>query len=216
MEAPPYAPPKKNRTTTVVWVIVGISALCCVCLIAMCGGGYKFFTSVGIPMAECSMNIESLRDGVVGYAQKHDGKLPSAATWKKDIWPYYTKSFESRASSQRKTSPFQPVDQNGAWLCKVSDKDTTAIVYNSDIAGKKLDDLKPDAVFVFEAPSGTPDHEAYTRQDPTKSPDLILGNRRGWLLARATGDTQLLTPDGKETPVRTNSRQNTVQIHTTS
>lgn len=179
MESPPQYPgaPKKSKTG----LIIGLTALALVlCCCGVCGvGGYmaKGVVAKGIGLTECGTAIGLQRDGILAYAAKNGGKLPSGPTWQDDIKPY-VKPIEG----QGKKNDFVHIPTPDEDVCDRSAG--TSIVFNSDLAEKKLSDIKDDygTVLLFEAAGkGRNRHEPWKEPSFATSPVLVQGERRGWI-----------------------------------
>jgi hypothetical protein len=204
MDVPPYQSPRRNRTSTIVWVIIGVAACCCLCLVGgffMAGNWVK---GMAFPFAACGMNLQQLRDATLDYAKDHKGKLPDAGKWKQEIWSYYEKRPPVARGSN---GQFTRLTQDGDWGCSVQGQSDTVFVYNSDLSGKKVDDVKDkyDTRVFFEAPPGSPTAAPYKSQNPATAPAIIMGKSRGWFDISLEGDPMLNPPGGQRTPIHLQS-----------
>ncbi len=179
METPPsYAPPKKSNTGLIIGLVLGGIGICCVGGIALVlFGGLQFFKNVA-PMAECMMNYSAVQKGMDEYAQANNGKLPPAATWQNDLKPYVEKSL---AKLKKEAGPFKVMDVNGDWGCTTGET-KTGMAYNTEIAGKTLEDVRAKAlVTVFETPQIGRNQALKFEELPRSSSPKLMGNPRGWI-----------------------------------
>jgi len=190
METPPqYAPPrKKSNTGLIIGLILGGIGICCIGGIAVMIFGVGWFFKNVSPMAECMLNYEVVRESMTTYANEHDGKLPSAATWQDELAPYV-----QRASEQynKKSNPFKTMSAGGEWGCTSGDTHT-GMAFNDKFNGKKLADARlDDGVIVFETEkTGRNLHDAYAPRDRSTSPKM-LGKPRGWFTLVGASGVQL-------------------------
>lgn len=178
--SPPGAPPKKSNSPLLIVIIVVL------CVLIPCGGlialgyyGFNLFGKTVGPMASCVLMFEGARASIVDYKDAHEGKLPNAATWQDDIKPYYKKWFDTKA---KEAGPFAPPGPDAEWGCKAEGK-TTGIAFNSDLGGKKWDDIKDHrtTVLIFEIDSAMKNaHQPYKERSKKGSPK-IMGEERGWI-----------------------------------
>ncbi len=152
----------------------------------MIGAGMWGFNKV-MPMAGCFINFEAARQGLVTYAKEHDGNLPKKENWQRDLKPYVQKYL-----GKEDLGPVKAFDPNAAeWYCE-TDGRRTGIAYNSEIAGKKLADIKDPymtiAFFEIENPRANA-AEVYKRKENSTSPK-IFGEPRGWIAITLEGDVQ--------------------------
>lgn len=174
---PPFTPPARRSNNTVLIVILCVvGGICLICGIGAVASGMWAFNKVG-PMVGCIVNMTAAREGVLDYAKANNGTLPNAETWQDDI-----KQYVGRHLKKEDLGPFKAMDPNGEWYCE-TDGVKTGIAYNSDLSGKKLDEVQNQyttvAVFEIEAPKRNA-HEPYKRRDKSTSPKLF-GEPRGWL-----------------------------------
>lgn len=177
--AAPNIPPKKSNAPLIIVIVVLCVVVPCALLV---GVGYYVVQQVGrtfTPMVGCMMMYEGVRDSVDAYAEEHDGKFPNAATWQDDVRPYYAKW---REDSAKKTGPFKAPPADGDWSCKFGDK-VTGISFNSDLAGKKRDDIENPrkTILIYEIEKVMKNaHAPYKERSKSSSPKF-MGESRGWL-----------------------------------
>lgn len=200
MYQPPPYPVKKGPNWPLI-LTVGAVFICLPCAI----GGYFLYTVGGkaikgavetvLPTVSCAMNFDAARQGVLDYANAHDGKLPNAKTWQDDIEPYYRAAIEKEIGKEKgefmgmsmKPTPFVKASK---WTCKAGSLET-GIEYNSELSEKKLADItsKKDTVLFFEVPkTGINLADKYTPQPKSKAP-MMYGQHRDWLIAYVEGDS---------------------------
>lgn len=187
---PPYAPPKKG-TNPLVWVFVALGAFCCIAVIGFGAMTATVAGQVGNVMP-CMMTMSLTQNSILAY-EKENGKFPAADSWQDDISEIYNKR-ASQITSEVKDAPLgmdkmmKPRDINGELLCN-DQNPKTYLVYNSEIAGKKLADLKDasNTVLFFETTKGGKNVSSpYVKQEPKDSPKM-MGQPRGWNIAYADG-----------------------------
>jgi hypothetical protein len=210
---PPYNSyqPKKSKTGLIVALILGGVTLCCILPLLAVGGGAFWFKQKFSGLASCTITISSISTALREYADEHDGKLPKAETWQTDIAPYYEK-FINRPN--QKQNIFPPARPNEPWGCKGEDEGSTGLAFNSDLSGKKIDDIKDQskAIVVFELPkSGMNLHEPYKPQKFDDSP-MMLGKHRGWYTVKANGMMTIANRNGFEKNVPVNGMDNGVNV----
>lgn len=177
--AAPNLPPKKSNAPLIIVIVVLCVVVPCALLI---GVGYYVAQQFGktfTPMIGCMMMYDGVRDSVEEYAKEHDGKLPNAATWQDDVRPYYAKW---REKAPQQAGPFKPPAAEGDWSCKFGDK-VTGISFNSDLAGKKWDEIKTphETILLFEIEQVMKNaHAPYKERSDSSSPKF-MGESRGWL-----------------------------------
>lgn len=187
---PPYYPgaPKKSNTTTVVLIVLGVLAVCCVLGIAGVAGGGWFVFNKGKTIAACAMGFEDARASLEDYAADHNGKLPAAKSWQDEIQPYFAKQASKHADERKLLGSF-PTD--GVWGCQNDGAEMTGIAFNSELAGKKLSDLPDDSVLLFEVPKAAKNvAQPYKEMSDETSPKLF-GKPRGWLKIPVRGKAKI-------------------------
>src|SRR5579885_3675835 len=153
---PPYygLPQKKSNTTTIVLIVLGVCALCCVLgIIGFVGLGWMGLNRAKSTIA-CTVGFEEAALAMQDYVDDHNGKLPPADKWQDDIRPYFSRH---RDDDMRHTPKMfgSSWDPKGDWTCKDENNGTTTgIAFNSDLGGMLLKDVKnPSSTFVlFEVP----------------------------------------------------------------
>ena len=187
---PPYYPgaPKKSNTTTVVLIVLGVLAVCCILGIAGLAGGGWFVFNKGKTIAACAMGFEDARRSLEAYATDHNGKLPAAKNWQDEIQPYFAKEAAKHPDERKLLGSF-PTD--GDWGCKNEDGNMTGIAFNAELAGKKINDLPDDTILLFEVPkAGKNLAQPYKELSDTDSPKLF-GKPRGWLKIPVAGKAKI-------------------------
>lgn len=189
----PYGAPRRSNTGLIVGLILGGIGLCCVLPIVLFGGAAFFGFNKVKGFATCAIAYEDLNLSIRAYAKEHNDMLPPAATWQTEIIPYYKK----RLSTEPDAGPFQKMPADGEWGCK-NEKGVTGIAFNSEIGGKKLKDLDPKTpvLFEIEAPKLNAT-EKFKARDPKTGPELMMGQRRSWIVLMADGTMDVRDPNGK-------------------
>lgn len=199
MQPPPFESPGgpvKKKGSPLPWIIVGGVLVCCVGPI-VAGGGAAYFGMKGVsPMIGCTFEMQGISRALESYTKEHGGKLPPAATWQKDIAPYYDKML-----SKEETGPFSIPKSTEPFGCG-DGASKTPFVFNTQYAGKKLSEIKdPDkAILVFET-SGTPEmNKSGVYKDPgAASAPKIFNQPRGWFALNANLEPVTIE-DGQQTP----------------
>lgn len=178
--SPPGAPPK--RSNSAIWIIV----IVVLCVVIPCGGlialgffGFNWFGRTLGPMASCMLLYEGVRHSVEAYSDEHDGKLPNAATWQDDVRPYYAKW---REKSAKEAGPFAPPTSDAEWGCTIEGK-KTGIAFNSELSGKKWDDIekKRTTILLYEVETVLKNANGPYKERSEKSSPTLMGEHRGWI-----------------------------------
>lgn len=182
------------------WLLLTLGALALMCL--CCGGGVFYCSRNAMPMAGCLITYSLAEKAVADYAREHDGKLPPAANWQSELAPYFKK--HAAEADTPKGNPFVNIeiaDIEKPLGCYDGDRATSGMAYNTDVAGKKLDEIKDRKTPIFfEVPTAKMDQSfKYAEQDVAKAPTMF-GQSRGWFLVTVDGETLMATKDGR-TPV---------------
>jgi hypothetical protein len=186
-EPPPYGVPRKKNTTTVVLVILGLCAACCIIgVIVFAGAGFFAFKKMRNTIG-CALGFTEAGLAMKDYAKAHDNKLPPADTWQDAIRPYYAKRIEADLKKDG-SNVFGSFDPEGQWVCKdESGSGQTGIAFNTDLAGKSLDDIqnKSTTIVLFEVPkTGSNLNMPYTELSDSTSP-RTFNTPRGWFTVNA-------------------------------
>lgn len=207
-----YAQPQKGKNT-LLWVIVGIAGTC----ILLCAGGgfwgvnaFRGLMGQAFSMVGCSVDIQAARGALKKYAAEHDGKLPSASQWQDAAKPYFLaergKIDESDAEGAQQVGvDFKLSEVNGVWGCHLPNGKIQAFVFNQDLSGKKLADIKDadTTVLLFEGTeSGRNLSGKYTVLKPTA--DMRIGpERRAYLKITVDGEFKMQSRRGRTIKVET-------------
>ncbi|MFN8218720.1 MAG: hypothetical protein U0S12_01130 [Fimbriimonadales bacterium] len=181
---PPFSPPapRKDNTLKIVLIILGVAAFMCVLLLGAAGVfGMKFFNQSIKPLAGCAIGFNDVREAMREYAKEHNDTLPAADKWQDEIRPYLVKVLAK--NREDKGGIFPELDPNGNWGCDDGKGGKTGMAYNTEIAGKKIAEVKDHSgtILIFEVPdSGTNLAKAYSLQDRSKAP-MIMSEHRQWL-----------------------------------
>lgn len=178
--------PRKNKTPMILAIV--FIALACVCLIP----GYFLFklgavaVKEGLPMAQCGIAFEDVRNALKEYAAEHDGMLPKAETWQDDVRPYYAKVVDKHGDD---LGPIKPMEADSVWGCTTS-LGKTGIAFNRALSGKKLADIKDpkSTVLIFETTKASTNvNEEYTKREQSTGPK-IMGEHRDWMVMFIDGE----------------------------
>lgn len=210
MEAPPPYRQKKSNTGLIIGLIIGGLVLCCVGPALLIGGLGYFGLKQGVPIVTCAMAIDDLQTAMTQYADANGGKLPAANNWQTAIKPYYQKV----VSGKKDQNPFGQMSAEGMWGCSVGDE-KTGFAFNSDLAGKKIADIKDTStVMIFEVPTQAMNQAMpYKEQDISKSPK-ILNDHRGWFVAPVKGEADLISEKGKRVRINAKAGGSSVNVET--
>lgn len=179
-----YAPPRQNKTGLIIGVLV--AAVLGGCLL-FCGVGgffmYRGMQAVG-PAMSCGMTFTAVNMALLQYARENEGRLPSADRWQDEIAPLVEKT-----AREMENFPFASVRLAEEWGCETGDPNMpkTGIAFNSEVAGKRTADLKPNDITLFEieAPRRNAS-EPYRKREDRASPKL-MGQPRGWIAMTVDG-----------------------------
>ena len=197
---PPYGaqfgpPPKKSNQLS--YILIGVSLVC----IGLCGvGGYfawqqaKGVIDTGMTMVGCTADLKVIRDSLVAYANEK-GAFPKAETWQDDIRDKVTAGVAA-SNKEFEEAPFKisRIDPNGEWNCVVKDSTGKEIkygfAYNSEVAGKKMAEIKDPAtmVLVFESDKTGKNLAMKYALPPGKPEPKFMNQPREWLKAMVSGD----------------------------
>jgi len=196
-------PPRKSKSNVIVWVIVGGVLGCCVLPIVLVGGGGFWLFNKAKGFAGCAISYSQVQQGLLNYAQAHNGKLPKAETWQDDVREDYRKLMKSK----KEMGPIDQMPAEGDWGCKDSEGVMSGMAFNTDLSGKKLDDIKDrySVVLLFETEHpGKNLHEKFKERDFFTSPK-ILGKNRGWMQIGLSGQPTMVGRGGQRVPVNVNT-----------
>lgn len=171
--------PQKSNTTLIVVIVVLCVVVPCALLI---GVGSYFVRQVGqnvSPMIGCMLMYEGVRDAVEEYALANEGKMPPATSWQDDIRPFYAKW---REKSSKDSGPFKPPAADSEWSCKFGDR-VTGIAYNSDLQGKKWEEIenRRKTVLIYEIDQVMKNANGPFKERSKKGSPQFMGEERGWL-----------------------------------
>jgi hypothetical protein len=193
---PPYGPRKRSNTTTIVFIVLGVCAVCCILGV----GATAFFGYWGYKNAKssvaCGLGFAEAAKAMEDYADAHGGKLPPADKWQDEIRPYFAKRLAKDEEQGAKI--FGSFDPNGVWTCKDDAGKTpdTGIAFNTDLSGLKLSDIKnkTGTYILFEVPkTGMNLNIPYTDLNESESPK-VMGKPRGWY--RVNGNFEASSSNG--------------------
>jgi hypothetical protein len=141
------------------------------------------------------MAYQMMPSAIEQYAKEHDGKLPMADKWNDTVRPYYSKITKNR----KELGPMKIMDANSEWGCQEA-SGKTGMVFNSEVAGKKLDDIADKStVLLFESTkTGKNLAEKYVPLPFDKSPLAFdTKDHRGWIIVTVARQMYFLDKDGK-------------------
>ena len=199
---PPYAPRRKSNTTTVIFVILGVCALCCIlCVVFIAGAGWFAFKRSRATIA-CAIGFGEASEALRAYTDDHGGKLPTAERWQDELRPYFVK--QQKKDEDQGVKMFGTFEADGMWTCKDESGQGpgTGIAFNSDLSGEKLSDIKnkDTTMVLFEVPkTGMNLNMPYVELNRAESPK-VFGKPRGWFYIDA--DLQVGGTDKNNTNVR--------------
>lgn len=165
---------------TIVLIVLGVFGLCCVLPIgSLVGGGfYVFNQSKGF--IECAASGGILEGGLKQYIAKN-GSLPKSKTWMKDLAPFL------KAASESKEMPFKIINaKDKEWTCKDSDGGKIYFVFNEEVSGLKLDQIKNAEVpAIFASRESSPGATRKYDAQPFSQAPKIMGKQVGWMIITA-------------------------------
>ena len=193
--APSAPPARKDRTLTVVILIIVGLILFCGCGVAILGYfGWGFMKKATGPIIGCTINFEATRDAVLEYAKDHGGRLPKAATWQDDVRSYVVKNLKRDRDIQNVQNVLDAkvMNPDGDWGCFISETQTTGIAYNSEVAGKLLTEIADPyaTVLIFEMEKPAKNAARKYEPLPMMSSPKMFGQPRGWIRYPVTGEMQ--------------------------
>lgn len=192
---PPFqgGAPAKSNSKIILWVSLAAVLL----VVFLCGGlvwaAYSMVTGVGKSIgtvAQCPMTFELVSEATKAYAQENGGKLPPAKTWQKDIAPYYSK-LAAKLEKQMEDVPFLKIKPQAITtpLSCTMGTPAPAIAYNSEVAGKKLTEIKdPNSTVLFFEKLGTPAMNLAAAYKDTGEKAKLFGEPRDLLKVYVEGN----------------------------
>jgi hypothetical protein len=189
---PPFSAPRRRGPSTVVIILI-VAAVLCVCCGVLGGGAAWFAGRTGLPMMTCAMNAAAMQEALKAYARDNEGSLPLAENWQDALAPYY----EQQVNELNQAIPFAKIEVSEVWGCN-QEGILTGFAYNSEVAGKKLEEAGEEIIFFEVARRERNLAMAYEPQPVDQSPK-IMNDRRGWFVVPATGSPKLLTKEGEQT-----------------
>jgi hypothetical protein len=175
---PPTAPAKKNNTLLILVIVFAVIAVCCVGGFAVMGYfGFQAAKQV-MPVGECVMNFENMRDAMYAYAKDHEGKLPPAENWEDEVRQYYAAEVKKENLEENPFISLMPID--GPWGCRLSDEARSGMAYNLDVAGQELEKLARNTILVFEVPQPGEDL-ALKFESQGDSGEVVFGEKRPFM-----------------------------------
>jgi hypothetical protein len=185
-----YQKPKKSPLV-IIFAILGVLALCCGLPVGMAFFYGSKLVKGAMNVGGCFANVQIMSSALDDYVKKN-GKLPNAATWQKDITPFFESPDKEAKEMMNLWTP------EGTWSCK-SDGQETGFSFNPEYSGKALKDIKdPEkAVVVFETTKvGYNLNGKYEPLPFSSSPKAmaeVMNERRGWLVV--TGELKMANID---------------------
>ncbi len=199
---PPYSGPVTRKSTNpLVWVFVALGAFCCIAIIGFGAMGYGVYNGTK-DMLPCLFTSDLLGRSMNEYV-KEKGKFPPTANWQTEIAPYYEKAAtDFKADMGNAPGPLKQwgnvADINQPLACNKKGTETF-LIYNSEVAGKKIEDVDADTTaLIFEDDKGGSMNEArkFERKPFGTSPKL-MGSPRGWYVLLANGKMEVVDDKGK-------------------
>ena len=159
----------------------------CIGFVILGGFMWNFGQKTIMPMVSCAIGFEFVREGIQDYAKEHDGKLPNAKTWQDDVRPYYK---ERLGKNSGDFGPFEPMSPEGAWGCKVDEKQFTGMAFNSELSEKKLADIqdKETTMLIFEIEKAMSNANEPFKKRPQSTSPKMMGEHRGWIAMPIEGE----------------------------
>jgi hypothetical protein len=184
MQAPPaFTPPAARQgksPMTIVLIVLGVFALCCVLPIGGLVGGGFFVFNQSKGFLECAASGGILESGLKQYIAKN-GALPKSNTWMKDLAPFL------KATNDAKEMPFNVIDaKDKEWTCTDSNGNKIYFVFNEEVSGRKLDQIKDaetPAIFTTREPS--PGSTRKYEPQPFSEAPKVFGKQVGWMIVTA-------------------------------
>lgn len=188
---PPFnpAPPRKNSNTKVILIILGLVAFICIGgLAATMIFGYRMLKDTIGPIAGCGMGFDNVRSALEAYAAKNEGKLPPAATWQDDVRPFLVEVLKKSKNELEGIVP--EIDPGGSWGCKDGKGGLTGMAFNSELAGKKVADIKnPETtVLLFEVPTIKANQSLAYAEPPEAKRPMMMGKPRPFIKLHVKGE----------------------------
>lgn len=180
---------KKSKVVVIILAVLGVLLLCC----GLPGGAVLYFggklVKGSMSMVGCMVNVESMKTALHGYTNAHDGKLPNAATWQKDLEKYMPKNKDMDGAP----APMKLWKAGEEWSCDEG-QTKTGFMFNSDVSERKVTEIiskNPKAIAIFETNTVNRNQNGKLKEFPrNESPKLIGGiidQRRGWFLIDVEG-----------------------------
>ena len=194
----PEAPSAKKGVSPWVWIL-GLVLLLCIVFGVGCTLMMRNVGSQVSQTAKCAITFEFVSKSILAYAAEHDNTYPPAENWQQAIAPYYdnlyTKAFSEEEMQDAPgfmkgfISGFMPPKSTEPMEC-VTGSTITVVTYNSEIAGKKFNDIadRSSTVLLWEQKgSGLRMSGPYQKQTDADAPK-IMNEKREWFIIYADGD----------------------------
>ncbi|MBX7131891.1 MAG: hypothetical protein K1X67_04340 [Fimbriimonadaceae bacterium] len=194
--APPVGQPQPrsgNKTLMIILLVIGVPCLLFIILgVVGAWSCFRLFQNTVMPMANCAIAYDEVRQAMRNYAKDHDGKLPNAATWEDDIRSYYAKvdSLDGARKDMPSGFKFEKMPLNGPWGCKVGENEVTGMAFNSALSGKKLSEIDTpySTILLYEVKkSGKNLNGPYSPPPRSEAPKLF-GEPREWMRIYVEGE----------------------------
>lgn len=193
-QPPTYSAPRRSNTGLIIGIVIGVLAICCGLPLGLVAYGVKNLGPAVFDTAGCAVSMSFLQRSAELYAKDHNGQLPSAATWQDDLKTYYRKLHDK--PKNKDTGPINIPYMEDQALCVQSGKQT-GIAINTDVAGKKLSDIKDPSgeILFFEVNQvGRNLSEKYVEKPKNQGP-LIFGKHRRFFAISVNGHMGSTTVD---------------------
>ena len=206
-----YAEPVKGKNT-LLWVILGLAGFCI--LLCVLGGFFGVRAIQGVAgqamnMVACGADMQAARASLKRYAAEHDGKLPPADSWQDAAKGYFKAERDKLEESDIEDASRIGVDVkfsdvDGVWGCRVAGGKVQAFVFNEELGGKKISEIKDaaDVVLLWEdTQTGRNLKGKYVQKKPTADM-AIAGEKREFLKITLDGEFQLEGSSKRERRVK--------------
>lgn len=146
-------------------------------------------------MVECFASATEVGAALRAYQKANGGKMPPAATWQTELRKYIDKT-----KGSKEETPFKLFSSTSKWEC-TSDGKITGFAFNSELAGKKVSDIKDSAeqIAIFETTTAVENQaKKYVALPFSESPTVMgKSSTRGWIVIGVTGNMMIVDKSGK-------------------
>ena len=189
MPPPPgMAPPRRKSNTALIITIILICVLVpCIAVVGFIFWGIHIAKNNIMPWVGCGINLEQAAYSIRDYAKDHNGMLPKASDWQDEVRSYVIKRGERKS---HKDNPFGTMNPNKPYGCQPSGdaQHGSGIAFNSDLSGKKLDDVKDtQTILVYEIEAPAANASGPYKDRGETAPPFFAGAKREWLTVDVHG-----------------------------